>query len=236
MTRLLATAAALATALTLLAAGPGHAAGGQLVVKAQRRLDQLGCQAGAADGRADRQVRSAVVRFQSAQGMRQTGRLDAPTRRLLFAESPRSATPCDRRAVPARSVAGRRIVVSQRQNWVWLVGPRGHVAAQGGMVDNPDVLHPGSYAVGTYCGRSARIRHNRDYSGGLWLDDFVRFAPCGIGFHRIPRYRSTGRQIHPDWWLGTDFASSHGCLRLSHELAEKVWHFTARRTPVRVVN
>jgi hypothetical protein len=138
--------------------------------------------------------------------------------------------------VPQRSGAGRRIVVSQRQNWVWLVGPAGGVVAQGGMIDNPRVLHPGSYAVGSYCGRPARVKHNQDYSGRLWLDDFVRFAPCGIGFHRIPRYRSTGRQIHPDWWLGTNLASSHGCLRLSHDLAERVWRFTDRRTPVRVVS
>ena len=62
-----------------------------------------------------------------------------------------------------------------------------------------------------------------------------QFAPCGIGFHRIPLYKSNGRQIHPDWILGTDLARSHGCLRLSRELADRVWSFTTRRTPVRVV-
>ena len=69
----------------------------------------------------------------------------------------------------------------------------------------------------------------------MWLDNFVRFAPCGIGFHRIPRYKSNGQQMHADWILGTDLARSHGCIRLSRELSLKVWDFTTRRTPVRVV-
>ena len=53
---------------------------------------------------------------------------------------------------------------------------------------------------------------NQSTSGAVWLDDFVRFAPCGIGFHRIPRSKATGRQIHADWVLGTNFAASHGLL------------------------
>mgnify|MGYP003297973170 CR=1 FL=1 len=93
------------------------------------------------------------------------------------------------RRLQLRSGQGRRIVISQRQNWVWLLGPKGGVAAQGPMVDNPSVLHHGSYAVGSYCGRAARIKLNQSTSGDVWLDNFVRFAPCGIGFHRIPRHR-----------------------------------------------
>jgi hypothetical protein len=104
------------------------------------------------------------------------------------------------------------------------------------MIDNPAVLHPGGYATGSYCDRAARIRHDTDATGTLWLDDFVRFAPCGIGFHRIPRHRSTGRQIHADWLLGTDSARSHGCLRVSRRTAQRIWDFTAaRRTTVRVL-
>ena len=44
----------------------------------------------------------------------------------------------------------------------------------------------------------------------------MRFAPCGFGFHRIPRAKSGGRQIHPDWYLGTNLstvARLHPALR-----------------------
>src|SRR3712207_7181093 len=61
----------------------------------------------------------------------------------------------------------------------WLVGRSGKVVAQGGVVDNPAVLHRGAWRTGSYCGRPARVRLNR--SGSLWLDDFVRLAPCELG-------------------------------------------------------
>jgi peptidoglycan hydrolase-like protein with peptidoglycan-binding domain len=224
-------AATLVCAL-VLGAAPAHAAGDDWVVTAQKRLNALGCQAGPADGDLGQWTRSAVVRFQSREGRAQSGRLDRRTRSALYAEDARR---CDVRPVPAGSGRGRRIVISQTQNWVWLVGPHGGTVAQGGMVDNPGELDRGSYGVGSYCGRSARIRLNQSTSGSVWLDNFVRFAPCGIGFHRIPRYQSNGQQIHADWILGTNMAASHGCIRLSRELSQRVWDFTARRTPVRVV-
>ncbi len=238
MKRLVVLLSVLACAVTLAppsasaSAPPSGSAASPAAVRLQQRLNALGCDAGRADGRADRHRRTAVIRFQAAAHLEQTGHLDRRTRaRLTGAKPPR----CDARPVPAHSGSGRRIVVSQRQNYVWLVGPRGGVAAQGPMVDNTRVLRPGKHAVGSYCGRAARIKRNQDYGGGLWLDDFVRFAPCGIGFHRVPRHKSDGRQIHPDWLLGTDLEESHGCLRLSKQLADRVWDFTARPTPVRVV-
>ncbi len=208
---------------------------GAWLVKAQRRLNDLGCQAGAPDGRLDRHTRSAVLRFQSRQGLPQHGRLDERTRQRLYADGRREADRCDRRPVPGHSGRGRRIVISQHQNWVWLVAPGGRVVAQGGMVDNPGVLRKGAHATGSYCGRAARIRLNQSTSGSVWLDNFVRFAPCGIGFHRIPRAKSSGRQIHADWVLGTNLAQSHGCIRLSRALSKRVWDFTTHRTAVRVV-
>ena len=57
--------------------------------------------------------------------------------------------------------------------------------------------------MGSYCGRNAKIRRNHDASGRLILQNFTRFAACGIGFHRIPTYRN-GHQIHPDWMVGTN--------------------------------
>jgi peptidoglycan hydrolase-like protein with peptidoglycan-binding domain len=228
----------LTTATATLPAGPpasaqaaASAAALSPAERAQKRLNTLGCDAGPVDGSIGDWTRAAVVRFQSRHGLAQTARLDTTTRRRLYADSARR---CDVRPVPAGTGTGRRIVLSQRQNWIWLVGPRGGVLAQGGMVDNPGELSPGTYRTGSYCGRAARVRLNR--SGSVWLDDFVRFAPCGFGFHRIPRSMSTGRQIHPDWILGTNQRQSHGCIRLSRRMAERVWDFTASATTtVRVI-
>ena len=208
---------------------PAGAAGVD-VAKWQRRLNVLHCNAGPVDGRTGTWTRSAVIRFQSRHGLAQNGRFNATTRTRLFAGT---AKRCDLRPVP-RSGAGRRIVVSQRQNWVWLVDAHHRVVAQGGMVDNPGELRRGRYRTGSYCGRGARIRKNT--SGSLWLDNFVRFAPCGFGFHRIPRAKSNGRQIHADHILGTNLSRSHGCLRVSSVMSRRIWNFTAAgRTVVRVL-
>jgi hypothetical protein len=220
----------LTTTLALLPIGgavtPVDAAGAAWVRQAQRQLNALHCDAGPADGRAGAHTRSAVVRLQSRHGLRPSGHLDKETRRLLRSGT---ANRCDRRPIPRHSGSGRRIVISQAQNWLWLVGSGGRIVAQAGIVDNPAVLHKGTWRTGSYCGRAARVRLNT--SGSLWLDDFVRFAPCGIGFHRVPRRMSTGEQIHPDWYLGTNLAGdSHGCIRLSKRMAERVWTFTEGRT------
>jgi Putative peptidoglycan binding domain/L,D-transpeptidase catalytic domain len=208
---------------------PASAAGPD-VAKWQRRLNALHCDAGPVDGRAGTWTRSAIIRFQSRHGMAQTGSFNPATRTRLFSAK---AQRCDVRRVPARSGSGRRIVLSQKQNWVWVIGAGNRVLAQGGVVDNPGELRKGRYRTGSYCGRAARVRKNS--SGSLWLDNFVRFAPCGFGFHRIPRAKSSGRQIHANHILGTNLARSHGCIRLSARMAERIWSFTASgRTVVRV--
>ena len=194
------------------------------------RLDRLGCDAGRASTR-DPHTRAAVVRFQAANGLRQSGHLTQRTRKLLTAST---QVRCDRRPVPA-SAAGRRVVVSQHQNYVWLVRANGSVLAQGGMIDNTRELRPGHYKVGSLCGRRAKIRMNTDYSGRLWLPYFTRFANCGVGFHRIPLARSTGHPIHPEWLLGTDARTSSGCLRLSQRLAKRLWTFAGVGTRVVVL-
>ncbi|MET1059037.1 MAG: murein L,D-transpeptidase [Nocardioides sp.] len=219
----------LAVLASLVVSSPAGATAG--TEKAQRRLNSLGCNAGPVDGTFGDWTRAAVMRFQSRHKLSQTGGLNQTTRTKLYADS---AERCDKRPVPAGSGTGRRIVVSQRQNWVWLVRANGSVRAQGGMVDNAGELGHGSYRVGSYCGRAARI--GRNSSGEVWLDNFVRFAACGFGFHRVPTAKSGGAQIHPDWMLGTNLRQSHGCIRLSNGMSEKVWDFTASgRTPVRVV-
>ena len=232
MRRLLTLAVPVLMACTLVVSAQPAQAAQEMVQKAQRRLNDLGCNAGPVDGDLGRWTRSAIIRFQSRHGMKQSGKLTKPTRRRLHSED---AERCDRRPVPRRSGKGRRIVISQAQNWIWLVGPKGGIVAQGGMVDLPSELSKGSHRTGSYCGRSARIKRNTTSSGQVWLENFVRFAPCGIGFHRIPTSRANGNQIHPDWYLGTNFDQSHGCIRLSKPLSLKVWNFTERRTNVRVV-
>lgn len=214
------------------AASGGPAAAVDPVERAQRRLNSLGCDSGPVDGVLGDWTRSAVVRFQSRHALTQSGRLTSATKSKLYSAD---AKRCDARPVPAGSGKGRRLVVSQHQNWLWLVSSHGRVVAQGGLVDNPAELSPGRYATGPYCGRAGRIKLNSTPDGRLYMDNFVRFAPCGIGFHRIPRYASTGGQIHPDWLLGTNYRESHGCIRLTSALSLRVWSFTVSRTRVRVV-
>lgn len=142
---------------------------------------------------------------------------------------------CDIRPVPARSGAGRRLVISQRQNWLWIVAADGSVIAQGGIIDNPAVVKAGTFRTGDKCGRAGRIKRNQDYDELLWLDNYVRFGVCGEGLHRIPRSKATGRQIHPDWYLGTNLKVSHGCIRVSLGISKKIWTFTEHPTKVVVV-
>jgi peptidoglycan hydrolase-like protein with peptidoglycan-binding domain len=196
--------------------------------RAQERLNTLGCNAGPINGAFGIVAKTATIRFQSANGLEQTGRLNLATRQRLYSERP---TRCNARPVPRRGT-GRRIVLSQRQNWLWLIGPAGRVQSQGGMVDNPSVLAPGTYYTGPKCGRAAKIRDNSDYSGDLRLHNFVRFVPCGIGFHQIPLYWSNGVQIHRNLYLGTNLKASHGCIRVSRAMSERIWDFATIGTKV----
>jgi hypothetical protein len=170
----------------------------------------------------------AVIRFQAANHLSQTGSLNTTTRAKLGP----NGIPCNHRHVPSSSGTGKRIVLSQLQNWVWLVNSNGSIAWQGGIIDNPSELRPGTYYAGSKCGRPARVLYNHS-ANGLVLEHYVRFAPCGIGFHRVPM--SGGTQIHPDWMLGTNARQSHGCIRLSDRTAEKVWSFVVSGTKVVVV-
>jgi hypothetical protein len=224
--------ALLALVLVLLGGASPAQAGTSGVERAQKRLNVLGCAAGPADGVLGERTRAAAVRFQAANRLAQSGRLTSTTRTRLMGDR---AKRCDVRKVPAKSGQGRRIVLSQRQNYVWLVRKGGGVLAQGPMIDNPSYLGTGRYNTGPQCGRAGRIARNSDYGGSLWLYKFVRFANCGVGFHRVPVYKSTGSQIHGDHLLGTNYRESHGCIRLSKQLSERLWKFTAARTKVVVV-
>ena len=207
---------------------PANAYNATQVRHAQTQLNVLGCGAGPVNGSVGIMTKAAIVRFQAVMRIRQTGTLNAPTYWRL-GKSWRK--PCNRRAVPA-SAGGRRIVISQSQNYLWVINGAGRVVRQEGMIDNPKYLRPGTYYTGSKCGRAARVRTN--HAGRLILHNFVRFAPCGVGFHQIP-YPSGGAQIHPTYLLGTNYRASHGCIRVSKAMSDTIWSFTTIRTRVVVV-
>ena len=84
--------------------------------------------------------------------------------------------------------------------------------------------------------------------GRFYVDERFRLAsangPFGVAALGISAHSDALRdwvQGGPVALHGTDdpssigLAVSHGCVRLSRELSERVWDFTGRRTPVRVV-
>jgi peptidoglycan hydrolase-like protein with peptidoglycan-binding domain len=200
---------------------------------AQTRLNYLGCNAGPVDGTIGMMTRAATVRFQAVMKIAQTGELDDPTYWRLGVSWRKR---CDTRAVPSTSGGGRRMVLSQSQNYLWIIDSAGHVTAQGGMIDNPTYLKAGTYYTGPKCGRPGRVKYNHTEDGRLVLYNYVRFAPCGIGFHQIPYYVSSGQQIHPDYLLGTNYRQSHGCIRVSRHMSDVIWNFTTVTTRVVVVH
>jgi peptidoglycan hydrolase-like protein with peptidoglycan-binding domain len=207
------------------------AAAARTTVVAQRLLNDAGCDAGTPDGSFGTRSRAAVLKFQAANGLAQTSTLGSTTWSKL--ESSHKVR-CDRRPVPSASGSGARIVVSRTQNYLWLVRSDGSVRWQGGFIDDPTVFSARTYRSGADCGRSAHLRWNSDYSKGLWLEHYTRIQTglCGVGFHRVPEYKSSGNQIHPDWYLGTNLKQSHGCLRVSARTAREIWDFTQGSVPV----
>ena len=200
-------------------------------VRAPAALEDLGCFIGrSATG--GLRLDAAVRRFQIANRLGQTGELNRRTRTRLA--SPKAAR-CDVRPVPAHSGNGRRIVMSQGQNWLWLVRADGTVAAQGGVVDNNWLPHR-AYATGDQCGRPGRSRYRSTEDDALSINFFVRFAYCKVGFHEIPVSRRTGQKIHPDYLVGTNLTQSHGCVRMAHPLIDRLWQFTEKPTTVVVVD
>lgn len=219
------------TATTVTAASTASLTVSRTVANAQRLLNGIGCDAGTVDGRAGTHTKSAIIRFQAANRLSQSGTLTTATWDRLAATR---KVACNKRPVPGSSGTGRRMVVDRTQNWIWLVRSDGTIRWQGGMIDNPDVWRSGTYKSGSACGRPAHSRYGLDYSKTLRLDYFTRLVTglCGVGFHRVPVYRSSGNQIHPDWYLGTNLKESHGCMRVTMRTAQEITWFTANSTKV----
>ena len=84
---LLLLAAMLCLALPALAeADVGRGATGDAVVEIQTRLNQLGYEAGSADGQYGGRTEDAVKQFQKINGLEETGVVDEATRACLFSE------------------------------------------------------------------------------------------------------------------------------------------------------
>lgn len=127
---------------------------------------------------------------------------------------------------PARSGEGRRVVFSQGQQRVWIVGDdeveRTYLVS-GSKHDN---LSPGTYEV------TSRSRHATSYDYSGTMEFFVRFATgrtAPIGFHSVP-VDNDGRLEQTKDELGT--ALSAGCVRQWRDDAVALWEFADLGTTV----
>ncbi len=128
---------------------------------------------------------------------------------------------------PAASGEGRRVVFSQGQQRVWIVGDDGAVErtylVSGSKHDN---LSPGTYEV------TSRSRHATSYDYSGTMEFFVRFATgrtAPIGFHSVP-VDNDGRLEQTEDELGT--ALSAGCVRQWRDDAVALWKFADLGTTV----
>jgi hypothetical protein len=128
--------------------------------------------------------------------------------------------------LPASSGQGRRVVFSEGQQRVWLVGAHDEVRhtylVSGSLYDN---LDPGAYEVYS---RSEQAWGIGD-SGSMKY--FVRFAQgdnAAIGFHDIPI--DDGEPVQTVDELGTPL--SHGCIRQRRTDAKLLWAFAPLGTKV----
>ena len=132
--------------------------------------------------------------------------------------------------LPERSGQGRRVVFSEGQQRVWLVGGDGEVRhtylVSGSLYDNLDT---GTYEVYSRSEQAWGI----DDSGSMKY--FVRFAQgdnAAIGFHDIPI--DDGERVQTVDELGTPL--SHGCIRQRRADAKRLWAFAPLGTKVVVTN
>ncbi len=172
--------------------------------------------------------RPALETVADTRGERQTGEAPAGTGRpgTLQTTPTASDAGAGEPGLPDGSGDGRRIVFSEGQQRVWLVGADDEVRhthlVSGSIYDN---LDPGTYAVYSRSEQAWGI----DDSGSMKY--FVRFAHgdnAAIGFHDIPIDDGEPVQTVDD--LGTPL--SHGCIRQRRADAKLLWAFAPLGTEV----
>ena len=217
-----------------------------LVAPASSARRPLACCRGCADASAERPaLQRGAGRRRQRRHVDAVGRASGSSRDTAWRRRARSTRP------PAAAVRldGARDATSGRcrrgrvrtphrdqpaQNWIWLIGAENRVLAQGGIVDNPGELHTRDLSHRLLLRpRRPGSAQNRAARCGWTTSCGSRRAGSASTASRAPR--PSGRQIHPDWYLGTNLATSHGCIRLSAAMSTRVWNFTAAgRTTVRV--
>jgi hypothetical protein len=129
--------------------------------------------------------------------------------------------------LPARSGAGRRVVYSNRMQWVWVVDRSGAVIRAMPVSGRRGVPEPGTYRVTSQSVKSFSLDVE-----GVWFDHMTRFAvgPDGgnVGFHAIPR--QFGRPMQTEEQLGS-FQGS-GCVRMEAADARFVYRWARPGTTV----
>jgi lipoprotein-anchoring transpeptidase ErfK/SrfK len=179
----------------------------------------------AAQGPAKRPAIETVAETQGAGGIAEA---PAHTRRPQTLQDTPTASDAaaGEPGLPDQSGHGRRVVFSEGQQRVWLVGADDGVRhthlVSGSIYDN---LDPGTYEVYSRSEQAWGI----DDSGSMKY--FVRFAQgdnAAIGFHDIPI--DDGERVQTVAELGTPL--SHGCIRQRRADAKRLWDFAPLGTKV----
>ncbi len=172
--------------------------------------------------------RPALETVADTRGARETGEgpADAGGPRTLQDTPTASDAAAGEPGLPDGSGQGRRVVFSEGQQRVWLVGADDKVRhtylVSGSVYDN---LDPGTYEVYSRSEQAWGI----DDSGSMKY--FVRFAQgdnAAIGFHDIPI--DDGERVQSVAELGTPL--SHGCIRQRRADAKLLWAFAPLGTKV----
>ena len=131
--------------------------------------------------------------------------------------------------VPGDSGSGRRIVYSNTQQRVWLVGDDGVVEHSWPVSGRRGVPPAGTYQVFS---KSVWASAGHD---GIYMNNMVRFARgsnLAIGFHAIPRYPN-GRPLQSEDELG-EYRSA-GCVRQADDNAKILYDWAPIGTTVVVI-
>jgi len=186
-------------------------------------LGGVGALPSAAEGPQQRPVIETVAESQAQQ---ETGSAAETQRKATVSTTPTASDAAAGNPLPADSGEGRRVVFSEGQQRVWLVGNGDRVQhtylVSGSVYDN---LDPGTYSVYSRSEQAWGI----DDSGSMKY--FVRFAHgenASIGFHDIPI--DDGAPVQTVAELGTPL--SHGCIRQRRADAKLLWAFAPLGTKV----